>query len=324
LPDVVVSTIAGSDVPGDADGYGPFATFNNPVNLLRDGAGGFYIADFDNGLIRVIDVDQNVTRLTTDAGFARPFGLAFAGTGELLVQTDFDENGTNAGDDGGVIWGVDLLTGIPVPIATQVGRPRGLVSLPNGLVVVSDILRHDIRLFDPATATFTPLAGLAGCPDFADAVDGADARFNRPYGLALTASGDVLVADQNNHRIRLIDMPSGAVSTFAGDGTSDLTDGFLADARFSSPQDLAIDAAGNIFVSDHGNHRIRRIGVGGVVETVAGSDQEGFADGDGETARFAAQEGIEVTPDGLTVFVADGTEGVAGLPYHRIRKVELQ
>jgi DNA-binding beta-propeller fold protein YncE len=195
-----------------------------------------------------------------------------------------------------------------------------MARLANGLVVVSDILSHDVRLFDPATGDFTPLAGVSGCPGFADGT-GADARFNRPYGLAVTASGDVLVADQHNHRIRSISIPGGVVTTIAGDGTSDHVDGLIADARFSEPVDLAIDASGAVFVTEIGNHRIRRI-AGDLVETVAGGPAQGFADGDGEAARFNGQEGIAVSADGATIVIADGTLGVPG-PFHRIRRIVI-
>ncbi len=323
LPDVLVTTIAGSDLAGTDDGAGAAARFNNPVNLLSNGNDGWFVSDFDNGRVRVVDDDGNVTTLTVDPFFARPFGLVMS-SGELLVQTDYNELGLDGGPSGGVIWGIDLQTGVPQPIATQAGRPRGLARLPSGLVVATDIERHDVRLFDSSTGTFTPLAGLAGCPDFTDAPNGADARFNRPYGVVVLANGNVLVADQNNHRIRHIALPSGAVTTWTGDGTPDMVDGLLANARFNMPQDLAIDTSGNVYVTDIANHRVRRISSAGVVETVAGGATAGFADGDGETARFNGQEGIEVSPDDdQTIVVADGTLGDPG-PFHRIRRITLE
>ena len=100
-----------------------------------------------------------------------------------------------------------------------------------------------------------------------------------------------------------------------------MVDGPLDQARFNMPQDLAVDAAGNIYVSDIGNHRIRRIGTDGVVRTVAGDGTLGFLDGSGGEARFFGQEGIEMGPDGV-LYVADGTNGEVE-PYHRVRAVAL-
>ena len=88
------------------------------------------------------------------------------------------------------------------------------------------------------------------------------------------------------------------------------------------PQDLAIDSQGNVFVSDSGNHRIRRISMNGKVETVAGDGTAGFKDGDGIKSRFFGQEGIDVTADGKTLYVADGTGGEPQ-PYNRVRKITL-
>jgi DNA-binding beta-propeller fold protein YncE len=85
---------------------------------------------------------------------------------------------------------------------------------------------------------------------------------------------------------------------------------------------VAVDAAGNIYVSDVGNHRIRRITKAGQVETIAGDGVAGFADGSGEAARFYGQEGIAVTPDGSAIYVADGNGGEVGA-YHRVRRIDL-
>ncbi len=320
VPGVTVATLAGSDTAGTADGLGPLAQFNNPVNVEIDENGDLLIADFDNGFIRRSTPTGDVSTVTNEVFFQRPFGLTLGGSGELLVETDFDELGLNGGPDGGVIWSVTTLTGTPTALATHAGRPRGMARLGSGLVVVSDILRHDVRLFDPSLGTFAPLAGTAACPAFADGT-GADARFNRPYGVAVLPSGEILVADQDNHRIRKITL-AGEVTTFAGDGTPDMIDGPVASARFNAPQDLAVDAAGNVYVSDVGNHRIRRISSAGDVETIAGDGTAGFADGAGETAELFGQEGLAVTPDGTTLYVADGTNGEP-LAFHRIRVITI-
>src|SRR5690606_28304416 len=103
------------------------------------------------------------------------------------------------------------------------------------------------------------------------------ARFNFPKGITIDGSGNFYIADQNNHSIRKISA-AGVVSTVAGDGTEGSLDGAALSARFSNPRDVAIDAGGNIYVADAGNHSIRKISASGVVSTVAGGSQ-GFADG---------------------------------------------
>lgn len=316
---VSVSTIAGSDVAGNSNA--PPATFSNPANLILGPSDKIYIADFDNGMVRTVDASGNVATLTDQAGFARPFGLVTTDDGKLIVQTDFNAQGGNGGKEGGVLWLVDPATGTATVLAGDLGRPRGLARLSGGGVVMTDVERHDVRMFDPGTSGVTDFAGKAGEAGYVDG-SAAEARFDRPYGAVATADGAVLVADQNNHVIRKI-TSGGVVSTFAGiGGAKGMVDGSLDNARFDSPQDLAIDSAGNVYVSDVGNHRIRRISPSGEVETVAGDGTAGFKDGSGGEARFFGQEGIDAEADGSVLYVADGTNGEVE-PYHRIRAIAL-
>ena len=134
---------------------------------------------------------------------------------------------------------------------------------------------------------------------------GTNAQFNTPTGLAVDANGNVFVADASNHRIRKIS-PDGTVTTYAG-GTEGDVDGSLAEAQFNTPWDVDVDAAGNVYVADMGNYRIRKISPEGIVTTLAGSVQ-GEADGSGAEAQFNKPMGIAVTADGI-VYVADVTYG---------------
>jgi hypothetical protein len=317
---VVVTTLAGSANAGDDDGVGAAAKFDNPTNVLLVAPETLYVSDFENGSLRRVTFGGAVTTVTHEEAFARPFGLALLPNGHIAVQTDYDAASEDAGPTGGVVWSVDPASGAATPIVMAAGRPRGMATLSNGLIVLSDILRHDVRVLDPGTTEVTLLAGGNACPAYRDGT-GADARFNRPYGAVVTAAGDVLVADQLNHSIRRVSL-AGVVSTVAGDGAPGMVDGDVSNARFDQPQGLAIDAAGNIYVSDVGNHRIRRIGANGKVQTLAGTGEAGFADGPGASAVFFGMEGLAVTPDGKTVFVADGTNGEIN-PHHRLRKISI-
>ncbi len=317
---VTVTTLAGTNQSGEADGMGPAASFSNPVNVLLDPTGELVVADYDSGRLRITTSNGAVSTLVNQASFQHPFGLIWTMDGTLIAQTDYNELGESAGPEAGVIWEIDVDAGTATPRATNAGRPRGMATLPSGKIMVADIERHDIRLFDPASGELTPLAGQPGCSGFADG-NGAEAQFDRPYGMVVLPDGDVLVADLNNNRIRKI-TEAGEVSTYAGDGYPDMIDGDLADARFNQPKDLAIDENGNVFVSDTGNHRIRRITPNGKVETVAGDGTAGYDDGDGGAAMFFGQEGIAVTGNGKVVYVADGSGGEVE-PYHRVRKITL-
>jgi DNA-binding beta-propeller fold protein YncE len=135
--------------------------------------------------------------------------------------------------------------------------------------------------------------------------DGAigQAQFADPYGIVFDARGTLYVSDAGaNNRIRVV-RPDGTVATLAG-GVEGFQDGQGAAARFATPSGLAIDAAGNLYVADTGNHAIRKVTPDGRVTTLAGDGQPGFRDGPGAQARFDGPMGVAVDPAGR-VIVAD-------------------
>jgi sugar lactone lactonase YvrE len=158
--------------------------------------------------------------------------------------------------------------------------------------------------------TTTSLAG-SGVAGFINAI-GVSAQFNIPDGVAVDGSGNVYVADRNNHRIRKIS-PSGVVTTLAGSGIYGYADGAGISAQFGFPSNVAVDASGNVYVTDQGNHRIRKITSSGAVTTIAGSGVGGFTDGTGTATQFNAPIGITIDNSG-NVYVADWGN-------HKIRKI---
>jgi len=132
---------------------------------------------------------------------------------------------------------------------------------------------------------------------------GDAARFDAPRGLAVAPTGGVVVADRGNHALRHV-TPEGEVTTLAGDGQFGYLDGAAAEARFREPTALAFAPDGSLIVADSLNHRIRRLTVAGVVETLAGSGFPDHRDGPAAQAQFALPSGVAVAADG-TVIVAD-------------------
>lgn len=313
-----VSTLAGSQTPGDADGPRGKARFHNPVNVAFGPDGNLYVADFDNDLIRVVNAETGDTRtLVKQTNFARPFGMAFGKDGTLWVSTDNDATGRGHSLGTGTLWRVNTSTGTATMVIQKIGRPRGLAVLPDGRLAISDYMHHVVQIFNPADLSLNVIAGTWDQKGMVDA-PGAEARFSTPYHLVVRPDGKLLVADFDNARLRIVGL-DGSVSTFAGT-TAGFADGAMTEAKFNKPQGMAIAANGDIYVTDLGNYRLRRI-VGTAVETIAGSGTGGYEDShDKLGAKLYGLEGMTLRPDATEIYLADGGRG-ENVPFNSIRVV---
>jgi len=323
-PTGVVTTLAGSGTGGYADGTGTAASFNWPKGVAVDGVGNVYVADQSNNRIRKVSPAGLVTSfagsatsgfadgLGTTASFDWPSGIAIDGTGNIYVA-DQGNNRIRKISPAGV---VTTLAGSEIRgFADGTGNvasfdsPGGVAVDGAGNVYAADQNNNRIRKISPL-GIVTTLAG-SSISGFADGT-GTDAYFRFPHGVAVDGTGNVYVADQFNHRIRIIS-PAGVVTTLAGSGTRAFADGTRSAASFWNPVGVAVDGAGNVYVADRFNNRIRKISPTGVVTTLAGSGSFGFANGMGTAASFANPSGVAV--DGAAnVYVADAGN-------NRIRKI---
>ena len=166
--------------------------------------------------------------------------------------------------------------------------PRGLTVDASGNVYVADYDNHVIRKIEQNGSVIT-LAG-SGSPGFTNA-KGVLASFNHPRDVAVDSYGSVFVVDCENHCIRKITL-TGYVSTFAGTGSAGSTDGPGAAASFKSPSGITIDYYGTLYITDSGNHLIRKITPYGEVTTLAGTGSAGSVNGTGTAASFNNPFGI--------------------------------
>jgi sugar lactone lactonase YvrE len=189
--------------------------------------------------------------------------------------------------------------------------PSGLAISPQGLIV-SDTGHHVIRRIN-ADGSITTLAGIFSQAGSEDG-PAAAARFDTPLGLAVATNGLIYVADCGNHTIRAIS-PDGAVTTIAGAARAwGATDGSGTAVRFNGPVGLALDPAGNLFVSDSNNHTIRKITPAHEVAIWAGTPFEsGYVDGDRRAARFFQPAELALDAHGA-LYIADAMN-------HAIRKI---
>jgi sugar lactone lactonase YvrE len=261
-----VRTLAGTaGMAGSQDGTGASALFNQPSGVAVDGGGNVYVADTGNATIRKITPTGAVTTLA----------------GSPVSRGSHDGTGSSA----------------------QFNQPTGLAVDSAGSLYVADSFNATIRKV-AADGTVSTLAGTAGGRGDADGT-GAAAQFNNPNGVALDTAGNLYVADTYNDTIREI-TPAGVVTTLAGSaglsGSADLT---RSNALFNQPYDVAVDTAGNIYVTDTGNATIRRVAPGGAVTTLAGlANIAGMGDSASGVALFNQPRGLVVDSAG-NLFVAD-------------------
>jgi len=272
-PTGVVTTFAGlAGSSGSTNGTGSAARFYSPCGVAVDSSGNVYVADTNNHTIRKITSGGVVSTLagqpgsigTTDgtgssARFHSPYGLTVDASGNVYVADQYN-NAIRKVTSAGVVTTFAGTAGASGSTdgtgnAARFYGPSSISMDGSGNFYVADAWNHTIRKITSG-AVVTTVAGLAGSSGATDGTGNA-ARFYYPYGVASDSSGNLFVADKNNHTIRKI-TTGGAVSTMAGlAGTTGSADGIGSAARFNSPCGLALDSAGHVYIADTYNYTIR-------------------------------------------------------------------
>jgi uncharacterized protein (TIGR03437 family) len=274
-----ITTYAGNGAPAYAGDGGTAiaAGLNHPKGLAFDAAGNLYIADSDNYRVRQVDVPGIIT---TAAGNGDD---AFSGDGGKPLDASFSDADGVAVDLSGNIYVAD-------------SSNRRIRKIANGIVT---------------TIAGTGVQGFSG-----DGGPASSAMLGRPVAITVDADGNLFYADSVNQRIRRISV-GGIISTVAGNGVAAYSGdgGPATSASLNFPVGVALDAAGNIYVADANNNRIRMITPKGIISTIAGDGRGDFS-GDGGPAIDAA---LNIPSDVLVD--SGGNLYIADAGNNRIRKV---
>jgi uncharacterized protein (TIGR03437 family) len=271
-PGGIIQTVAGNAhlyALGDG-GDATAAPLVHPSAVALDHSGDLYLAEAGAERIRRVSASGQIATLagTGVAGFAGDSGLA---------------------------------------INAQVNSPAGLTVDAFGNVLVADTNNHRVRQITPGGRIST-LVGTGTTGIGRDGLSGGQTPLRAPQGVCADHTGVLYVVDTANHRVLRVTPGAASVVTAAGNGSAgDDGDGGMASlAKLNRPSACAVDTAGNLFVADTLNHRIRQVTPSGAISTVAGTGVEGFA-GDGQRATAALLRqpaGVAVTDDGR-IFIAD-------------------
>lgn len=342
----IISTVAGNGDRGFGGDDGPAidASLGFPDGMAFDIAGNLFIAELLNNRIRRVDGATGVIStvagngasgvggdggLATSANLWRPQGVAFDFTGNMFIADHVNQRIRRVNAATGIIATVAGnrsfgYSGYSVPATdASIFVPRGVAIDAGGNLFIADSGNRRVRRVDAATGIILAVAGngsgsiTSGDGDFGPALY---ASLRSPTGVTLFADDRLLfIADRADHRIRRVDNDSGIITTAAGNGFPGFSgDGGLStSASLNSPWGIAFDAAGNLFIADSENHRIRRVdSLTGIISTVAGNGVSSFG-GDGGPATSANLNfptGVAIDPAG-DIFIADRDN-------HRIRRVD--
>jgi sugar lactone lactonase YvrE len=290
--------------------------FNMPCGITQGPEGNLFVADADLALIRRISPSGVIEDLSlgTSAGWGYWSGLWSDASGRIVFPSvkalwQFDpKNGTLIDLVSGG-WFYEELRDGAYGYAT-VGDVRGLVGDSSGNIYFLDSLsegdcRISVLLVRKLRADGSVVTLAGGGYGFVDGY-GASARFASPRDIALDPAGNLIVVDQGNHAIRKV-TPDGVVSTIAGGSGQGFQDGLAAQAKFNWPSGVAVDAQGNIFVTDTYNAALRVITPDGMVSTLIGNPaQPGARIGPIGCANLFRPQDVQVNADGDLLITDSG------------------
>jgi len=317
----LISSLAGNGTAGSTGdgGAASAATVTAPAAVALDSANDLYLAGSDNK-VRLVSAATGKISTIAGTGAAAYTGDGSAATAATFnnpsdVAVDSADNVYIADAGNGVIRKINGQTGIITTVPFTFGvlsSPRGVAVDASGNLYIADTGNDVIREIMPLTAATSTLAGISGTPgDTGNNGLATAATLNSPAGLALDSSGNIYIADTGNNVVRKITVSTGIITIVAGNGTAGSTgDGAAAtNAELNKPTRVAVDAAGDLFIADYGNNKIRFVSAAsGSIFTVAGTGSTATpytGDGGPATAATLKSPGAIAIDQLSNLYIAD-------------------
>jgi uncharacterized protein (TIGR03437 family) len=322
-----IATLAGNGVAAYSGDGGPAsaAALNHSKGIAVDAAGNVYIADVDNSRVRQVTPTGMINTVAgngfrgasgdggsaTSASFSDISAVTIDPYGNLYVADSSNRRIRKVTPNGIVTTiagtGVEGFSGEGGPAASaMLGRPEALAVDALGNLYFADSTNQRVRRIG-VNGVITTVAGNGVDGFSGDGGSAVSASLGFPLGVAFDNAGNLYVADGDNNRIRRI-APGGIISTVAGNGHG----GFSGDggpataASLNIPSDVAVDSAGNLYIADAGDNRVRKVDTAGIITTVAGTGTDGYSGDGGPSTQAMLNYPWGLAVDGAgTVYISD-------------------
>ncbi|MFD8695475.1 NHL repeat-containing protein [Kitasatospora purpeofusca] len=334
----LITTVAGNGQQGFGGDGGPATTssLNCPFSVTFDSSGDLYIADYQNHRVRKVSTGGTITTVAgngvkgyggdggpaTAASLKDPAGVAVDRIGNLYIADRSNQRVRKVGPDGTITTvagsGTHGFSGDGGPATrARLNFPHSIAVDGAGNLFIADDYNHRLRKVGP-DGTITTVAGDGTEGYGGDGGPATRAGLNFPHGIAIDAAGTLYIADRYNYRVRKV-TPDGTITTVAGTGTRgfDGDGGPAVRAALNLPQSVALDRAGNLYLADYGNKRVRRVTPDGRITTVAGDGTEGSRGDSGPATSAQLNQPLGIAVD------AHGDVHLADYGNHRIRRLRF-
>jgi uncharacterized protein (TIGR03437 family) len=337
----IISEFAGADHDQGDGGKAVDAVLFFPDRMAWDSGANLFIADTNNNRIRMVTPSGIISTIAgtgssvvsgdggpaISAGVDSPVAVAEDSSGNLFIATENQIRKVDSHGNISTVVNTANTAGFngdgAAAAAALLNNPTGLAFDSAGNLYIADSSNHRIRKVSGGNITTVAGSGpicLNPCNNGSFTGDGGpatSATMSYPWDVAFDSSGNLLIADSNNNRIRLVDA-DGNINTVAGSGTNSGYTGDLGPATsalLDAPTAVAADSSGNFYIADDSNNAVRMVDALGVISTIAGTNTIGFSGdgGPGDSAELDDPYGVAIDTSG-NVWIADRTN-------NRIRKL---